>query len=136
MNNLHEVLSQSFMNTAGKELARIKSEYPYLYLDIYDWTFYGLSIGQYEKKRLEYLEQIKQEGDEEKKKTIHESAIHELRNAAKWFAFQMLFEDAYRDRFAIEMATNMLRDGRYTVKDIVKIIPYLDESEIEKMKER
>lgn len=136
MNNLYGSLSQSFVNSAGKELTRIKSEYPYLYPDVYAWTFHGLTMGQYEKKRLEYIEEIKTEGDERKKKIIHESATQELRNAAKWFAFQMLFEDAYRDRFAVEVVTNMLRDGRYTVKDIVKIVPYLDELEIEKMKVR
>lgn len=132
MNNLHGSLSQSFVNSAGNELTRIKSEYPYLYPDVYHWTFHGLTMGQYEKKRLEYIEEIKREEDERKEKIIYESAIQELRNAAKWFAFQMLFEDAYRDRFAIEVATNMLRDGRYTVKDIEKIVPYLDELKIEK----
>ena len=67
---------------------------------------------------------------------MQREATKQLQNAAKWFAFQFLFEEGSRQHLANEVTINMLRHGKFENKDIEEILPMMSQEKITAIKER
>lgn len=128
--HLYDYLCHTFTDSARRELMLIKEEYPMLSEDIRKWTYHGKSMSDYEVLRQQYVSQIRQTVGTHRKQELRIEATQLLMHAGRWYAFQFLFEEAYKERFAKEVVINMLRYGKFTVEDIEQILPYVDKEKI------
>lgn len=132
---LYDFLCHKVTESASRELILVKEDYPMLYKDVLKWTYKGETMEYYEELRQQYIQQIKEEKEIKVKEEMRKEAVEQLRNVARWYAFQFLFEEAYRERFAREVAVNMLRDEKFDEKDIEQILPYVSKNKITVMQE-
>lgn len=132
---LYDYLCHVFMDSARKELRLVKDEYPTLSEDVRKWTYQGKTMSDYEVLRQQYVEQIEQTKDAQKKERLRLEGADILMHAGRWYAFQLLFEEAYKEQFAREVIINMLRCGKFSADDIEHILPYVNKKQIENIEQ-
>lgn len=129
----YDILGQPILASAGCELVRIKEEYPALPDDICNWTYQGRTLAEYEALRQQYIVRLK---ENHKSDRLSDEDAEIFVKAAKWFAFQVVFEESYRIRFAKEVVISMLKKEKYTLEDITEILPYVDVREIKEFERK
>lgn len=98
--------------------------------DVLKWAYYGKSLAYYEELRQQYVKCIEDITDENEKEQIKRDMVEQFRNVIRWYAFQFLFEEAYRERIVKEITLNMLRHEKFNAKDIEQILPYMSQERI------
>ena len=132
---LYDYLCHTFTDSARRELMLIKEEYPMLSEDVLKWTYQGKTMSDYEVLRQQYVTLIRQTEDTQRKQALRIEAVELLMHAGRWYAFQFLFEEAYKERFAKEVVINMLRNGKFNIKDIEYVLPYVSKEQIVKIEQ-
>ena len=124
------------LDSIRKEITRIRKDYPNLHQDVLEWRYQGKSVSDFEILRQKWQMQIREETDANKKELLQREVVKQLQNAAKWFAFQFLFEEGSRQHLANEVTINMLRHDKFDDKDIEEILPMMSLEKIITIKER
>lgn len=132
---LYDYLCHTFTDSTTRELMLIKEAYPMLSEDVRKWTYHGKSMSDYEELRQQYVTLIRQTVDTHRKQELRIEATELLMHAGRWYAFQFLFEEAYKERFANEVVINMLRCGKYSADDIELVLPYVNRAQIVKIEQ-
>ncbi len=133
--HLYDYLCHTFTDSANRELMLIKEAYPMLSEDVRKWTYHGKSMSDYEVLRQQYVAQIRQTVDTHMRETLRNEAVDILMHAGRWYAYQLLFEEAYKERFAKEVVINMLRCRKYSADDIEQVLPYVNRCQIENIEQ-
>lgn len=129
--HLYDYLCHTFIDSANRELVLIKEAYPMLLEDVRKWTYHGKSMSDYEELRQQYVSKIRQTVDRHRKEELRIEVAELLMRAGRWYAYQLLFEEAYKERFAKEVVINMLRCGKYNANDIEQVLPYVTRYQVE-----
>ena len=132
----YNILINCMTDSIRNEITRLRKDYPNLYQDVLEWRYQGKGVTDFEILRQKWQMQIREEIDANKKQLLQREATKQLQNAAKWFAFQFLFEEGSRQHLANEVTINMLRHGKFENKDIEEILPMMSQEKITAIKER
>lgn len=132
----YNILINCMTDSIRNEITRLRKDYPNLYQDVLEWRYQGKSVTDFEILRQKWQMQIREEIDANKKQLLQREATKQLQNAAKWFAFQFLFEEGSRQHLANEVTINMLRHDKFDDKDIEEILPMMSLEKIITIKER
>lgn len=133
---LYDLLCHDFVKSIQKEIVFLEEEFPEVTKDVQCWTYQGKGIRAYESVRQMFVTLINKETDANKKEELRFIGTKILYEAAKWFALQFLLEEAYRDKISKEVAINMLKNSKYQIKEVIEIMPYMDEMELKELEKQ